>query len=114
MTGGGDARALYVHQSTFGRNRLSVAAGLAALRIIERDGLVEHAERIGPLLLDGLRQLQRRVRDVKDVRGSGLMMGIELGAPKLEGRAVSWRLPQTASEGLFPQLVVIPFTVTTA
>ena len=33
----------YVHQSTFGRNRLSMAAGLATLRIIERDRLVEHA-----------------------------------------------------------------------
>ena len=37
----------YVHQSTYGRNRLSMAAGLATLRIIERDGLVEHAARIG-------------------------------------------------------------------
>ncbi len=37
----------YVHQSTYGRNRLSMAAGLATLRIIERDGLVEHAARVG-------------------------------------------------------------------
>src|SRR3954471_7731066 len=37
----------YVHQSTFGRNRLSMAAGLATLRIIERDGLVEHSARMG-------------------------------------------------------------------
>ncbi len=37
----------YVHQSTFGRNRLSMAAGLATLRIIERDGLIEHVERMG-------------------------------------------------------------------
>ena len=40
-----------MHQSTYGRNRLSMAAGLATLRIIERDGLVEHAARIGALLL---------------------------------------------------------------
>src|ERR1700678_1417774 len=43
----------YVHQSTFGRNRLSMAAGLATLRIIERDGLIDHVVRINALLLDG-------------------------------------------------------------
>ncbi len=53
----------YVHQSTFGRNRLSMAAGLATLRIIERDGLVEHAARIGALLLDGLAELRAALRD---------------------------------------------------
>ena len=50
----------YVHQSTFGRNRLSMAAGLATLRIIERDGLVEHAARIGDVLREGLAELQQR------------------------------------------------------
>jgi acetylornithine/succinyldiaminopimelate/putrescine aminotransferase len=98
----------YVHQSTFGRNRLSVAAGLAALRIIERDGLVEHAARIGSLLLEGLRELQDRYEIVKEVRGSGLMLGIELGPPSARRARLSWRLMQTASAGLFPQLVVIP------
>src|SRR5205085_1443452 len=71
----------YVHQSTFGRNRLSMAAGLAAIRIIERDGLVEQAARIGTLLLDGLRQLAQRYEIIKDVRGSGLMLGLELRPP---------------------------------
>jgi acetylornithine/succinyldiaminopimelate/putrescine aminotransferase len=98
----------YVHQSTFGRNRLSMAAGLAALRIIDRDGLVEHARRIGDLLLDGLRQLQRRYELVKEIRSSGLMLGIELCAPTSRAARLSWRLLHMASEGLFPQLVVIP------
>jgi len=98
----------YVHQSTFGRNRLSMAAGLAALRIIERDGLVERAERVGALLLDGLRALRDRYEIVADVRGEGLMLGIELGPPRSRVARVSWRLMQAASEGLYPQLVVIP------
>ncbi len=46
----------YVHQSTFGRNRLSMAAGLAALRIIERDRLLEHCAGVGATLMDGLRR----------------------------------------------------------
>jgi acetylornithine/succinyldiaminopimelate/putrescine aminotransferase len=98
----------YVHQSTFGRNRLSMAAGLAALRIIERDGLVGHAERIGNMLLDGLRQLQQRYEILKEVRGCGLMLGIELCAPRSRVARLTWRLMQMASEGLFPQLIVIP------
>jgi len=98
----------YVHQSTFGRNRLSMAAGLAALRIIERDGLVEHAERIGKLLLHGLRELQQRYEIVGEVRGCGLMLGIELCAPSSRAARLSLRLMRIASEGLFPQLIVIP------
>jgi acetylornithine/succinyldiaminopimelate/putrescine aminotransferase/nucleoside-diphosphate-sugar epimerase len=98
----------YVHQSTFGRNRLSMAAGLATLRIIERDRLVEHAERIGAVLRDGLAELQQRHEMIAEVRGSGLMIGIELRAPSSRAARLSWRLIHLASEGLFPQLIVIP------
>src|SRR4030088_3775216 len=44
----------------------------------------------------------------KEVRGSGLMIGIELCAPKARVARVNWRLAHMASEGLFPQLIVIP------
>ena len=98
----------YVHQSTYGRNRLSMAAGLATLRIIERDGLVEHAARIGTVLREGLAELQRRYEMIKEVRTSGLMLGIELGAPQARVARLHWRLIHMASEGLFPQLIVIP------
>jgi nucleoside-diphosphate-sugar epimerase len=98
----------YVHQSTYGRNRLSMAAGLAALRVIERDGLVERAAQIGERLVDGLSELGQRHDIVKEVRGSGLMIGIELGAPSSRLGKLNWRLFHLASEGLFPQLVVIP------
>jgi ornithine--oxo-acid transaminase len=98
----------YVHQSTFGRNRLSMAAGLATLRIIERDRLVEHAARTSSVLLDGLAALDERYEMVKEVRASGLMIGIELGAPSSRAARLNWRLIHMASEGLFPQLIVIP------
>jgi ornithine--oxo-acid transaminase len=98
----------YVHQSTFGRNRLSMAAGLAVLRIIERDALVEHAERIGNVLLGGLERLAERYEIIKEVRGRGLMVGFELRAPSSRAARFSWRLMQMASEGLHPQLIVIP------
>jgi ornithine--oxo-acid transaminase len=98
----------YVHQSTFGRNRLSMAAGLATLRIIERDHLIERAARMGTVLLDGLAELQQRYEMIKEVRGSGLMIGIELCAPSSRVARLSWRVIHMASEGLFPQLIVIP------
>jgi ornithine--oxo-acid transaminase len=98
----------YVHQSTYGRNRLSMAAGLATLRIIERDGLVENSRRVGQQLVTGIEALKSKYEMLKEVRGRGLMIGIELGAPSSAAARVSYRLFHLASEGLFPQLVVIP------
>jgi ornithine--oxo-acid transaminase len=45
---------------------------------------------------------------IKEVRASGMMIGIELGAPSTRVARVNWRLIHMASEGLFPQLIVIP------
>jgi ornithine--oxo-acid transaminase len=98
----------YVHQSTYGRNRLSMAAGLATIRIIERDALAEHAANVGAFLQDGLEQLRQRYEIVKEIRASGLMIGIELQAPSSRVAKLNWRLIHMASEGLFPQLIVIP------
>ena len=98
----------YVHQSTFGRNRLSMAAGLATIRIIERDGLIEHVARVSEVLREGLAELQGRYEMIEDVRVQGLMIGIELGAPSSRVARLNWRLIHMASEGLFPQLIVIP------
>jgi len=98
----------YVHQSTYGRNRLSMAAGLAALRVIERDGLVERSAQLGVRLANGLRELQSRHELIGEVRGAGLMIGIELACPRSRRAQLGVRLMRLASEGLFPQLVVIP------
>ncbi len=98
----------YVHQSTYGRNRLSMAAGLATLRVIERDGLVERSAATGALLREGLRELQSRHELIREIRGLGLMIGIELQAPSSLKGQLGVRMIRMASEGLFPQLVVIP------
>jgi ornithine--oxo-acid transaminase len=98
----------YVHQSTYGRNRLSMAAGLATLRIIARDGLVQRAAEVGKFLAGGLAALAERHSMIKAVRARGLMIGIELAAPSGRMARINWRLIHLASEGLFPQLIVIP------
>jgi len=67
-----------LHTSTFGGNELACAAGLATLEVIEQDGLVENAQRVGEKLLRGLRQVQAEYPDfIQEVRGRGLMIGVE-------------------------------------
>jgi 4-aminobutyrate aminotransferase-like enzyme/Ser/Thr protein kinase RdoA (MazF antagonist) len=64
--------------STFGGNPVACAAALAVLAVIEDEGLVENAAEVGGYLLDGLRALQQRHRVIGDVRGQGLLLGVEL------------------------------------
>ena len=65
------------HASTFGGNPVSCAAANATIKLLKA-GLVANAERVGQYLIDGLRDLQARHPLVGDVRGKGLMIGIEL------------------------------------
>lgn len=67
------------HGTTFGGNPLSTAAGLAVLEIIEKEKLVENSDRMGKLFKDKLNSLKTAHQDkIVDVRGSGLLIGIEL------------------------------------
>ena len=67
-----------VHTSTFGGGELACAAGLAALQVIEDEGLCERARTQGKLLKDGLVQVQQKHSDlISEVRGEGLILGVE-------------------------------------
>ena len=69
------------HGSTFGGNPLVTAAALAAIRVIVEDGILNRTEEIGDYLLGELELLKERFPFVKDVRGIGLMIGMELSVP---------------------------------
>jgi len=72
------------HGSTFGGNPLAMRAGLATIAVMERDGLLANAQRVGDHLKAALTQgLAAQLADgsVKDIRGQGLMLGIELAKP---------------------------------
>jgi alanine-glyoxylate transaminase/(R)-3-amino-2-methylpropionate-pyruvate transaminase len=67
-----------LHLNTFGGNPISCAAGLAVLEVIDQEGLQENARAQGVRLKSGLQDLMRRHSLVGDVRGMGLMLGVEL------------------------------------
>jgi len=69
------------HGSTFGGNPLAASAALAVLKTIRDDGLVERAAQLGQHMLDGFRQRLAALAGVVDIRGQGLMLGIELDRP---------------------------------
>jgi acetylornithine aminotransferase len=69
------------HGSTFGGNPLGCVSALTTLAIIEDDGLVERAGRIGQKIRDGIAGILAGAAGVKDIRGKGLMIGIELDRP---------------------------------
>jgi ornithine--oxo-acid transaminase len=97
-----------VHGSTFAKNDMAMAAGLATLEVLESEKLMQNAERIGGRLLATFTGMIGRHELVKDVRGKGLMIGIEFGSPRSLTLKASWNLLETANSGLFCQLIVIP------
>ncbi len=66
------------HSSTFGGNPLSCAAGIATLKALTEDGLVDNAARVGKIFRDGLEKLKEKHSIIREVRGMGLMIGIEM------------------------------------
>jgi 4-aminobutyrate aminotransferase len=66
------------HGSTYGGNPLSCAAAIATLDVIRDEALLDNAAKVGDLLMNGLRDVQTRHDAIRDVRGLGLMIGIEL------------------------------------
>lgn len=69
------------HGSTFGGNQLATTAALTTIDVVEKQGLVANAERIGALIRKGMAEALKEVGGVVDIRGLGLMIGIELDRP---------------------------------
>jgi acetylornithine/N-succinyldiaminopimelate aminotransferase len=69
------------HGSTFGGNPLACVAALTTLDVIEADGLMAHAHKLGEAIREGLRSGLSGVAGLVEVRGDGLMIGIELDRP---------------------------------
>lgn len=96
-----------VHSTTFGQNELAMAAGLATLHVMDNEKLVQRALTLGERLIGGLSALRERHEMIADVRGKGLIVGIEFHPPRSLGLRAAWTACETAQKGLFAQLVVM-------
>lgn len=97
-----------VHGSTFSKNNMAMAAGLASLKVIDDEKLVENAARMGDELLAGMQQLVDRYELFKSARGKGLMIAMEFGSPKSLSLKAAWSMLEAANKGLFSQMITIP------
>jgi ornithine--oxo-acid transaminase len=96
-----------VHDSTFGSNALAMTAGLASLAVIEDEQLVANAEQTGKLLIDVLQGMVDEYELLLEVRGRGLIVGLEFGKPRSLKLRTGWNMLQKARRGLFAQMVVV-------
>jgi ornithine--oxo-acid transaminase len=96
-----------VHSSTFSRNQLAMVAGLATLQVLDDEGIVEHSRTTGERFMEALRPLADKYELLHDIRGMGLMIGLEFGPPEGHGRA-RYRMIEMARKGMFSQLITVP------
>lgn len=75
------------HGTTFGGNPVSCAAGLKTIEIIERDGLIQNAVEVGGFIKGEFEKAQKEVSEIGDIRGKGLMIGVEINKPNGEPAA---------------------------
>ncbi len=97
-----------VHSSTFGQNNAAMVAGIATLEVLQEENLAERAQQSGERLMSGLNKLVEKYQFVDEVRGRGLMVGIEFKRPKSLKLKMAWDLVHKVNDGLFGQAIVIP------
>lgn len=95
-----------VHSSTFGRNNLAMAAGLATLQVLDDENLVERARTQGAELMRRLDALKEKHSLIKEVRGLGLMIAIEFHEPRELALKMGWKLLHKVEHELFAQMLV--------
>ncbi len=99
-----------VHSNTFGQNDLAMAAALATLQVIEEDKLVENAAAMGAYVDTRLREIASRCPFVSDVRGKGLMVGMDFARPEQGGfkLKMAWDMIHKLNVSVFGQMIIIP------
>ena len=97
-----------VHGSTFSKNNLAMAAGLATLRVIEDEKLVENSAKIGENIIKAINATAGKFEFLKEARGMGMMIAIEFHPPKSLSLKAAWSMLEAANKGLFCQMITIP------
>lgn len=96
-----------VHTSTYSENALAMRAGLATVDTLQNDRLGERATRLGKELRDRLREKLSGYEMLKDIRGAGLLCGIEFQAPAKLTLRLSFEAFRAIHAGMFGQMVVM-------
>jgi ornithine--oxo-acid transaminase len=97
-----------VHGSTFSKNNMAMAAGLATLEVIRNEKLVENSAQIGDDIIKTINASVGQYEFLKEARGKGLMIAIEFQSPKSLSLKAAWAMLEAANKGLFCQMVTIP------
>ncbi|MEE9339380.1 MAG: aspartate aminotransferase family protein [Methylococcaceae bacterium] len=97
-----------VHGSTFSKNNMAMAAGLATLQVIEDEKLVANSAKIGKNIISSINEMTSKYEFLKEARGKGLMIAVEFQPPKSFSLKAAWAMLETANKGLFCQMVTIP------
>jgi acetylornithine/succinyldiaminopimelate/putrescine aminotransferase len=98
----------FVHASTFMGNNLAMVSGLATLHVLESENLITRCREMGDYLLRSLRPLKEKYELIKDIRGKGLLIGMEFGEPKSFFLRQAWSMMHKINPGLFAQAFTIP------
>jgi ornithine--oxo-acid transaminase len=97
-----------VHGSTFSKNNMAMAAGLATLHVIAEEKLVENSAKVGTDIINSLNAMTQKYEFLKEARGKGMMIAIEFKSPKSLTLKAAWAMLEAANKGLFCQMITIP------
>jgi ornithine--oxo-acid transaminase len=100
-------RRAFLHASTFGENSLAMRAGLATMDVLERESLGERGARLGEQLRGRLSETLAPYEMVKQVRGAGMLSGIEFTAPTRLRLRIPFATFQRIHPGMFGQVLVM-------
>ncbi len=96
------------HSTTFGRNQLAMVAGLATLATFDEEGIVERAHQTGLAFETALAPLVERYEMFHEVRGKGLMIGLEFGPPDNRALRRKFMALEHLRPAIFSQMVTVP------
>ncbi|WP_031432945.1 aspartate aminotransferase family protein [Methylomarinum vadi] len=97
-----------VHGSTFSKNNMAMAAGLATLQVMEDEKLVENSAKVGEDIIRTINATASKYEFLKEARGKGMMIAVEFESPKSLSLKAAWTMLEAANKGLFCQMVTIP------
>jgi ornithine--oxo-acid transaminase len=96
------------HSSTFGRNQLAMVAGLATLAAFDEENIVNHAHEAGLAFETALEPLVERYEMFHEVRGKGLMIGLQFGPPESKALRRRFNTLEHLRPAIFSQMLVVP------